>query len=69
MKLLLISAILLTSATQKEKPKVYICDNGKASKYHQTKTCRGLSNCSYKIVAIKLETAKKEGKTLCKWED
>ena len=48
---------------------VYICGSGKTDKYHLKENCRGLSNCQYKIVKTTLTKAKKENKTLCKWED
>lgn len=48
---------------------VYLCGSGKGKKYHFHPNCRGLSNCSYKIIKTTLTKAKKEGKTLCKWED
>ena len=48
---------------------VYVCDSGDAKRYHLKEHCRGLSNCSYRTLKITLENAKKEGKTLCKWED
>lgn len=47
----------------------YICGSGKTDKYHLKENCRGLSNCQYKIVKTTLTKAKKESKTLCKWED
>lgn len=47
---------------------VYICNNKKADKYHNSPTCRGLSNCQFKIVKISAQTAKKKGMTLCAWE-
>ncbi|WP_199120460.1 hypothetical protein [Pedobacter sp. ASV28] len=67
--LLLFALFLLNCAIHKETPDVYICDSGKAPRYHYKSNCRGLSNCSYKIVKISLNRAKKEGKTLCAWED
>jgi len=48
---------------------VYLCGSGKGKKYHLNANCRGLSNCNYKTVKTTLEKAKKEGKTVCAWED
>ena len=48
---------------------VYVCDSSNAKKYHLKEHCRGLSNCTYRTIKITLEKAKKEGKTLCGWED
>jgi 5-bromo-4-chloroindolyl phosphate hydrolysis protein len=48
---------------------VYVCDSPNAGRYHLKEHCRGLSNCSYRTVKVTEEEAKKEGKTLCRWED
>ncbi|WP_131539791.1 hypothetical protein [Pedobacter nototheniae] len=53
----------------KETTDVYICNNGKTQKYHYNSNCKGLKTCGYKIVKITLEKAKKDGMTLCKWEE
>ena len=47
---------------------VYVCDSPNAIRYHLTPKCRGLSNCSHRIIKMTLEDAKKSGKTLCHWE-
>jgi 5-bromo-4-chloroindolyl phosphate hydrolysis protein len=47
---------------------VYVCDSSNAVRYHLKENCRGLRNCSYRVLKITLEEAKREGKTLCKWE-
>ncbi|MFF5381870.1 hypothetical protein [Pedobacter suwonensis] len=54
--------------TCKETTTVYICNSPGAKKYHNSSNCRGLSNCTYKIVKVDIEQAKKDGKTLCGWE-
>jgi hypothetical protein len=54
--------------TCKETTTVYICNSPGAKKYHNTSDCRGLSNCTYKIVKVDIEKAKKDGKILCGWE-
>ena len=66
MKPLLLSILFFIFQSDKT---VYICDSGKAPRYHYTDKCRGLSNCNYKTVKTTLAKAKKDGKTLCKWED
>ncbi|UIR54849.1 hypothetical protein LZQ00_11225 [Sphingobacterium sp. SRCM116780] len=48
---------------------VYICGSGKGKRYHLTESCRGLRNCSAQTLKVTLEEARKEGKTLCGWED
>lgn len=47
---------------------VYICNSGHTHKYHYKQSCRGLKNCQYKVIQIGLDKAKRDGKTLCKWE-
>lgn len=69
MKALSLFTLILFGTIEKTPTNVYICNNGKTTKYHLTESCRGLSNCSYKIVKTTLEKAKKEKKTLCGWED
>ncbi|WP_316738088.1 hypothetical protein [Pedobacter aquatilis] len=69
MKTLSLSILILMNIACKETTsEVYICNSGKASKYHLKSNCRGLSNCQYKIVKTTLDKAKKEEKTLCGWE-
>jgi len=48
---------------------VYVCDSRNAIRYHLKEHCRGLSNCTYRTIKMTEGDAKKEGKTLCKWED
>lgn len=66
MKSILLSLLFLSLQSDKT---VYICNSGKTDKYHLKENCRGLSNCQYKIVKTTLEKAKKDKKTLCKWEE
>ncbi|RZK25668.1 MAG: hypothetical protein EOO43_04900 [Flavobacterium sp.] len=47
---------------------VYVCNSPNAQRYHLNVKCRGLSNCSYKTIKTTVQKAKKEGRTLCKWE-
>jgi len=47
---------------------VYVCDSPNATRYHLKQNCRGLSNCSHRIIKMTLEEAVKSHKTLCKWE-
>ncbi|RFZ93079.1 hypothetical protein D0C36_15855 [Mucilaginibacter conchicola] len=48
---------------------VYVCESPNAKRYHLNEHCRGLSNCTYRIIKVTPEQAKKGGKTLCRWED
>ncbi|WP_443945121.1 hypothetical protein ACJVDH_19720 [Pedobacter sp. AW1-32] len=69
MKTLSIFILLLAHINGAEDPStVYICNSGKAKKYHYTQNCRGLSNCQSKIIKTTIEQAKKDDKTLCGWE-
>jgi hypothetical protein len=72
MKTLLL-LFFLYNTIQSSKPavsakNVYICNSVKIKKYHYKADCRALSNCQHRIVKMNLETAKKQGKVLCKWE-
>lgn len=67
MKLLL--ALLLVFSTVRCTPTtVYVCDSPDATRYHLNEHCRGLSNCSHRIIKMTLEEAIKSHKTLCHWE-
>lgn len=68
MKFITLSFFLFFTSPQADKT-VYTCNSDKAPRYHYKSNCRGLSNCNYKTVKTTLAKAKKEGKTLCKWED
>ncbi|WP_442591211.1 hypothetical protein ACSBL2_08260 [Pedobacter sp. AW31-3R] len=69
MNILLLSGFLIFSTITFAGPgDVYICNNKKAEKYHYSPTCRGLSNCQFKIVKITAKAAKNKGMTLCAWE-
>ena len=48
---------------------VYICKGKGSKRYHYTKSCRGLNNCSTKVHLVSLSKAKEMGRTLCGWED
>lgn len=69
MKLLMITLLSLLLMTPYESKNVYICKGPSSKKYHYTKKCRGLSNCSKEVSEVTLEQAKKIGRTLCGWED
>ncbi len=69
MKTLFLLILLSTSNSCTTDPKfVFLCDSKGGKKYHLKEHCRGLSNCSHKIIKVTLEDAKKRGKTLCGWE-
>jgi hypothetical protein len=62
----IVAAYLLTFATDE----VYVCNGPKSEKYHYSKTCRGLRNCSTDIEKVSLKKATQELKrTLCGFED
>lgn len=67
MKPLLLLFFLITIAFNPPTT-VYVCGSGKTTKYHLKSNCRGLSNCSYKIIKTTLEKVIKDKKTLCGWE-
>ena len=61
-----IQASSITSASKELQ--VYICKGPDSKRYHYTKECRGLKNCSTKIYEVTLSEAKKLERTLCRWE-
>lgn len=68
MKTLSLIIFFFANITCKESTTVYVCNSPNAKRYHYTSGCKGLSNCTYKIVKIDIEKAKKDGKTPCRWE-
>ena len=58
-----------TAGLKADKSTVYICGSNNGKRYHLTDNCKGLSNCRSKRIKTTLEKAKKQGKTLCGWED
>ncbi|MFI5161221.1 MAG: hypothetical protein ACHQHN_08080 [Sphingobacteriales bacterium] len=68
MKILLMLLVLFSGITCRDTTTVYICDSRGAKRYHLTANCRGLSNCSHRIIRMTMDEAKKRGKTLCGWE-
>lgn len=69
MKFLLMLCFLINNNLTTPPAIVYLCDSPSAKKYHLDAKCRGLNNCSYKIIKTTLDQAKKQGKTKCKWEE
>lgn len=68
MKIVLLSLFLFAKINCSNSTTVYICDSPNAKKYHYKESCRGLRDCSHRVVKMTLEQAQREGKTLCKWE-
>ena len=48
---------------------VYICTGQYNTKYHYSKSWRGLSNCKSSIVKTSRSADQQKGRTLCGWED
>ena len=68
MKTLSLLIFLFANITCKETTTVYICNSPNAKKYHINLKCRGLRNCTYRVISVDIQKAKKDGKTLCGWE-
>lgn len=51
---------------ESEENVVYICTGGSSTRYHATKSCRGLCNCGGTIREVTIEQAEKMGRTPCK---
>lgn len=69
MRLILAAGIFFTVSFSPAETEVYICKGPGSEKYHYSKTCRGLSNCSTSIYKVKLSEARRMGRDLCGWED
>lgn len=69
-KLLLLSLLCLPllsmSTGMEKKDSVYICTGPKATVYHASKKCKGLSRCSGEVKEISLTDAKEMGRRSCK---
>jgi len=65
---LLLAVLVIFSSARCTPTIVYVCDSPKATRYHLKQDCRGLSNCSHRIIKMTLEEAVKNHKTLCHWE-
>lgn len=72
MKTLILSALAfilsgqVSTEVKTKEATVYICTGPKATKYHATQTCRGLSRCSGNIKQLSVSSAKAKGFTPCK---
>ena len=67
-RLLIFPALLIVGFTLAETD-VYICKGPQSKRYHLTKSCQGLKNCSTEIYKVSLSEAKKLERTLCGFED
>jgi hypothetical protein len=61
-------AVVLFSSVRCAPTTVFICDSPNSTRYHLNAHCRGLSNCSRRILTVTEEKAKSMHLTLCKWE-
>jgi hypothetical protein len=68
MKLFLMLLLVLTETACTDTTTVYLCDSPGGKKYHYSDHCRGLSNCSHRLIKTTVDEAKKRGKTVCLWE-
>lgn len=67
MKNCLYILLFLITAGCAEK-RVFVCESSQSVKYHYDKNCIGIKKCRYKIVEIYIDSAIKQGKSLCSWE-
>jgi hypothetical protein len=68
MKKVLLLLLLVINISCTDSITVYVCNSRNARQYHYKPDCRGLSNCTYRVVKTTIGKAKKQGKTLCSWE-
>ena len=67
--LLIFPVMLLIGGFTLAETDVYICKGPQSKRYHLTKSCQGLKNCSTEINKVSLSEAKKMERTLCGFED
>jgi hypothetical protein len=68
MKTLLFLLLLSGIYSCTDNTTVYLCDSRYGKKYHLKANCRGLGNCSHRVISMTLSEAEKRGKTRCGWE-
>lgn len=44
---------------------VYICTGPMSKRYHRSTSCKGLKNCSEKVIKVDIDKAKSMGRTPC----
>lgn len=44
---------------------VYICTGPMSKRYHKFASCKGLKNCSEKVIKVDIQKAKNMGRTPC----
>lgn len=44
---------------------VYVCTGPMSKRYHKFASCRGLKNCSEKVIKVDIQKAKSMGRTPC----
>lgn len=67
-KLLYIFLLVLFTGSSSVQSEVYICKGNGSKRYHKSKNCRGLNNCTTKIYSVSLQEAKNMNRTPCKIE-
>ncbi len=69
MKTIILSIMLLfggSYTTEVSETYVYICTGPQSKKYHSSKDCNGLRNCSVEIKKVTFSKAKSMKRTPCK---
>jgi hypothetical protein len=65
MRILLLTFMLFAIYGCTDTTTVYLCNSPYGKKYHLKANCRGLSNCSHRVIKTTLGQAEKLGKTRC----
>lgn len=68
MKHILFATLLFNEVRCTDSTMVFICDSPNARRYHLKGDCRGLGDCSRRIIKTTLDSAKSANRTLCGWE-
>ena len=63
-----LAALTLSSTPFRNDQKVYYCDSPTAKRYHMSKTCKGLENCTHEIREVSVSEAEQLKLTSCKLE-
>jgi uncharacterized pyridoxamine 5'-phosphate oxidase family protein len=50
----------------RNEPKVYLCDSQTARAYHILENCKGLEQCTHRVIAVNQAAAERKRKP-CKW--
>ncbi|ASS47988.1 MAG: hypothetical protein A3D31_01145 [Candidatus Fluviicola riflensis] len=68
MRLLIVGILFLLCSSVGSETTVYICDSPYATKYHYSKSCKGLEKCTHQLKELTLKEAQAKQYGLCGYE-